>query len=122
MPTITVRDIAGERQIGTDLHLDLAMPCTARDLIAAKVRAEHARVAETLGPKHAFMEKLTEALAGQMDEMVGHSLEAFGKGAFRLMLDGIEIGGLDQELALKDGSNALFIRPEPSAGAAPPGR
>lgn len=122
MASITIRDIAGERQIGADLTLDLASPCSARELIAAKVRAEHARVSEALGPKHAFMEKLAAALAGQMDELVGHTLEAFSKGAFQVMLDGVEITGLDQEVTFRDGSNVLFIRPEPAEGEVQPGR
>ncbi len=122
MARITIRDIAGDRQIGAELGLDLASPCSARELIAAKVRAEHARVTEALGPKHAFMEKLAAALAGQMDELVGHTLEAFSNGAFRVMLDGAEVADADQEIAFRDGSNALFIRPEPAEGEVLPGR
>lgn len=122
MPTVTVTDIAGDTPIGSfEIQLDAA-GYTAASLIRAKVEAEHRKVTDAFAAQSGMMAKLAEALSGELEPMIAQSMTAFESRAFTLTVDGIEIVSPDQPLAIRDGSIAVFQRPDTGAASLPPGQ
>ena len=122
MSQIVVHDQIGARQPVRNFVMEWndGVPCTARDLIAERVRLEHERVHvdraglsanEIVNLPNLFLFDRISA-----DEAVGRALSAFEKNGFMLFADGRQLSDLDQTIAILPRTDVTFIKLVPLKG------
>jgi hypothetical protein len=129
--TVSIRDQIGARATAQPaVELDVPAAVTLRDLIRTRVREEVAKANAAIGQGRAFrtLVQPTEAEGTLNGYRLGKGRTidwrrqadkaeaAFGRNGFFVLVDGRQVEGLDEELALTADAEIRFVRLTPLVG------
>ncbi len=121
MSSIVIEDQVGARAPKQAIVLEWndGVPCTARDLIAERVRYEHERINAPGGltaneivylPGNVGFQKI------DVDTAIKRTLDGFDKMGFVLFADGRQVADLDEIIRLTPSTKVKFVKLLPLKG------